>query len=198
MSATEHHAPSGELWVMRHVETDWAAAGRHTGRNDLPLNANGERQALELRDRLAGMPFDLVVSSPLQRARRTCELAGYGDGAEIDPDAVEWDYGAYEGRTTTEIRVERPGWLIWKGGVIDGETVADVGARADQVLARVTPIVDGGGRVAVFAHGHFLRILAARWIGQPPGFGEHLLLEPARISVHGFEREARVVTRWNS
>lgn len=195
---TDHLEPNGEIWIMRHGETDWAAAGRHTGRNDLPLNANGEAQARELALRLTGERFARVVCSPLQRARRTCELAGFGDQALVDDDAVEWDYGAYEGRTTNEIRVERPDWWIWSGGVPDGETIADVGARADRVLERVRPTVDAGGKVAIFAHGHFLRMLAARWIEQPPGFGEHLRLEPARISVLGFERAARVITRWNT
>lgn len=196
MANTELAHP-GEIWVLRHGETDWSAVGRHTGRNDLPLNASGEAQAAELRDRLVGTTFDRVICSPLQRAEATCRIAGYFDQAEVDPDAMEWNYGAYEGRTTTEIRADRPGWLIWNDGVIDGETVDDVGRRADAVLARIRSDVEAGRKVAVFAHGHFLRILTARWLEQPAGLGQRFALSPAHISVLGFEHETPVIRRWN-
>jgi probable phosphoglycerate mutase len=192
------HAHPGEIWVLRHGQTDWSAVGRHTGRNDLPLNAEGEAQARELATRLAGMHFDRVICSPLQRAQQTCEIAGLREQAEIDPDAMEWNYGDYEGRTTADIREERPGWLIWPDGVVGGETLDDVAARARRVVARVDSTVEAGGRVAVFAHGHFLRIFTTQWIGQPAQLAQHLALLPARVSVLGFEHETHVITRWNS
>lgn len=196
MGNTEH-THRGEIWVLRHGETDWSAIGRHTGRNDLPLNAAGEAQAEELRTRLASTSFDRVICSPLQRAMATCRIAGFAEQAEIDEDAMEWNYGDYEGRTTAEIREDRPGWLIWPDGVLNGETVDDVGARADRVLARIRPDVEAGKKVAVFAHGHFLRILTARWLDQPPTLGSRIALLPARLSALGYEHETPVIRCWN-
>ena len=196
--ANDERARIGEIWLFRHGETEWSAVGRHTGRNDLPLSPVGEDQAEELRARIAGTTFDRVICSPLQRAAATCRIAGYLEQAEIDPDTMEWNYGDYEGRTTTEIRVERPGWLIWNDGVNGGETITDVGARADRVLTHIRGDVDAGRRVAVFAHGHFLRILTARWLEQPPVFAAHIGLSPARVSVLGFEHETPVIIRWNT
>jgi broad specificity phosphatase PhoE len=183
-----------ELWLIRHGETEWSRSGQHTGRTDIPLTAQGERQAALLGRRLAGRKFALVLTSPLGRARETCRLAGYGGVARDEPDVVEWDYGAYEGRTTAEIREEVPGWIIWKGGVRGGESADEVGARCDRVIARGA---DVDGDVALFAHGHVLRILAARWLGLPAVGGRHLALDTASLSVLGHEHEARVIRSWN-
>jgi len=187
-------SPTQRLVLVRHGETQWSRSGRHTGRTDIPLDAEGEAQARLLGPRLARWTFAEVLYSPLQRARRTCELAGLMAGAHPDPDIQEWAYGAYEGRTADEIRAERPGWVIWKDGVAGGETLADVGRRADAVIERVREVA---GDVALFAHGHFLRILAARWCDLPALAGESLALSPAAVSVLGYEREDRVIWLWN-
>jgi len=183
-----------ELWLIRHGETEWSRSGQHTGRTDIPLTAQGKRQAELLGRRLAGREFALVLSSPLWRARDTCRLAGYGGVARDDPDLMEWDYGAYEGRTTAQIREELPGWIIWKGGVSGGESVDQVGARCDRVIAQC---VDPSGDVALFAHGHVVRILAARWLGLPAAGGRYLALDTASLSVLGHEHEQRVIRSWN-
>lgn len=183
-----------DVWLARHGETDWSAAGRHTGRTDLPLNANGVAAARTLAVALAGQHFDLVLSSPLRRARDTCELAGFGSDAEVDADLLEWDYGEYEGITTAQIREQRPGWTVFADGCPGGETLAEVATRADRVIAR-TRTVDG--RVLLFGHGHSLRILAARWIELAPNAAARLELETASVSVLGWERETAVISRWN-
>jgi broad specificity phosphatase PhoE len=180
--------------LVRHGETEWSRTGRHTGRTDLPLDREGEAQARLLGPRLAEWKFAEVLYSPLQRARRTCELAGLMAGARPDPDMQEWAYGAYEGRTADEIRAERPGWVIWKDGVVGGETLADVGHRADSVIERVRGVA---GDVALFAHGHFLRILTARWCALPTLTAESLALSPAAVSVLGYEREHPAIWLWN-
>lgn len=182
------------LWLVRHGETGWARLGRHTGRTDVPLTELGRAQARSVRRKLRGVPFALVLSSGLSRALDTARLAGYGGRVEIDDDLLEWDYGADEGRTTEEIRGDRPGWTIWRDGVRDGETVADVGRRADRVVARVRR---ADGDVLCFAHGHLLRILAARWLGLAPADGRLLALSTATVSVLGWERETAVILRWN-
>ena len=182
------------LWLLRHGETPWTLLGRHTGRTDVPLTPRGERQAAALRRRLTGQTFALVLTSPLLRARETCRLAGYAGGAELEPDLVEWDYGAYEGRTSAEIRAEQPGWTIWQAGAPGGETPGDVGLRVDRVIARAQ---EASGDVALFAHGHLLRVLAARWIGLPPSAGGSVALETASVSMLGLEREQRVICHWN-
>lgn len=189
MGEPDHH-----VVLVRHGETEWSAAGRHTSRTDVPLTGQGRRQAETLRGCLNEWRFALVLASPLQRAAETCRLAGLGDAAEIRSDLVEWDYGEYEGRTTWEIRRERPGWTLWSDGVPGGETAGQVGARADRIL---TETRRGGGDVALFSHGHFLRVLAARWIGFPPQEGRSLALGTATTSVLGFERETPVIVRWN-
>jgi broad specificity phosphatase PhoE len=186
-------APS-QLWLVRHGQTEWSAGGRHTGRTDVPLDETGRQQARALVERLAGHDFSLVLSSPLRRAHETCVLAGYDDRAEIDDDLQEWDYGGYEGRTTDEIRASRPGWTLWRDGCPDGETLAAVAVRAERVLARVPR---AGGDTVVFAHGHLLRVLAARWVDLPPAAGALLALDAASISVLGWEREQAVIRRWN-
>ena len=183
---------SGEAWLVRHGSTEWSQNGRHTGRTDIPLTPAGERAAAALRPVLAGRRFALVLSSPLQRARRTAELAG--ETPEIDDDLLEWNYGQYEGRTTHDIRQERPGWGIWKDGVLGGETADQVAARAARVIARVRAVE---GDCLLFAHGHLLRILGARWIGAPPTAGQHLLLSTAAVSILGYERETPALARWN-
>jgi broad specificity phosphatase PhoE len=182
----------GQVWLVRHGTTEWSQNGRHTGRTDLPLTAAGEKAAAALRPLLAHRSFALVLSSPLQRARHTAELAGLTP--ELDDDLREWDYGAYEGRTTADIRKERPDWTIWNGGVPEGETIEDVAARADRVIARARA-TDGDS--IFFAHGHLLRVLGARWIDAPPTAGQHLLLSTAAISVLGYEREIPALARWN-
>jgi probable phosphoglycerate mutase len=180
--------------LVRHGETEWSASGKHTGVSDVPLIEAGRRVAGALRDRLAGREFALVLSSPRERARVTAGLAGF-DEPELDDDLVEVDYGDYEGLTTPEIRVERPGWSIWEHGAPGGETVDDAGRRADRVIERAVAV---DGDVLVFAHGHLLRILAARWLGEPAAFGGRLRLDTATVSVLGHERETPVVLRWNT
>jgi probable phosphoglycerate mutase len=182
------------IWLIRHGETEWSLSGAHTGRTDIPLTASGEQNALGIRDKLAGQRFALVLVSPLQRARRTCEIAGYGGVAQVDPDLMEWDYGSYEGRTTDEIRKDRPGWFLFRDGVPNGETIEQVAARARAVIDRA---VQANGDVALFAHGHILRILATCWLGLPPVDAKMLVLGTAGISTLGFERETRALTRWN-
>ena len=167
MAATLRDADPGghAVWLVRHGETEWARLGRHTGRTDVPLTETGRAQAIALGVRLAGHPFDLVLTSPLSRAADTAALAGFGDRAIVDPDLREWDYGAFEGRLTTEIRAEYPGWTIWRGPWPDGETIDQVAARADRVVARVRA---AQGDALVVAHGHLLRVLAARWLRLRP------------------------------
>ena len=185
---------SPEIWLIRHGETEWSRTGRHTGRTDVPLTPLGERQAAALARHLGGRPFALVLTSPLGRARETCRLAGYAEIAEPTEDLREWDYGDYEGRTTAEIRAEVPGWSIWTGDVPRGESVEQVGIRARRVIARA---VAAAGDVALFAHGHVLRILTACWLGLPPANGRLFALGTAAVSVLGCERESRVISVWN-
>ena len=182
-----------EILLVRHGETEWSRDGRHTGRTDIPLTENGRRQAELLRGALSEWSFAQVLSSPLQRALETCRLAGLGDSPQTTDDLREWDYGEYEGITTAQIRESRPDWYLWRDGCPGGEQAADVGRRVDRVIASL-----GEGDVALFAHGHVLRVLAARWIGLEPEAGALLALGTGTLSVLGYERETRVVTRWNS
>ncbi len=186
--------PPMELWLIRHGETEWSLSGAHTGRTDLPLTAAGERRAAAVGRALGRRRFARVLVSPLGRARETCRLAGYGDVAEVTDDLREWDYGAYEGRTTADIRKEVPGWSVWTGAMPGGETAEQVGARARRVIERA---LAAGGDVALFAHGHILRILTACWLGLPPDAGRFFALGTAGLSVLGHEHEWRVVRRWN-
>jgi broad specificity phosphatase PhoE len=179
---------------MRHGETEWSRLGRHTGRTDLPLTAAGERDARALAPLVAGHEFALVLSSPLQRAWNTCRLAGLGARAERCDDAMEWNNGLYEGRTTAEVQTEIPGWTVWTGDAPGGETADDVGRRADAVIARA---IDVGGDVALFAHAHFLRVLVARWAGLSPRSGKSFVLGAGSLSVLGYERDTPVVRMWN-
>ncbi len=193
--AEDPSTPAGhELWLVRHGETEWARLGRHTGRTDVPLTATGRDQARALGRRLAGRTFGLVLTSPLSRASETAALAGFGATAIVDPDLREWDYGAFEGRLTAEIRADYPGWSIWTGPWPDGETVEEVGARADRVIAR-TRAIDGD--VLIFAHGHLLRVLAARWLELPPASGGFFVLSTATLSILGWEHEKPAIERWN-
>jgi len=181
------------LVLIRHGETEWSASGKHTSVTDVPLLESGRRDAERLRERLAGRELALVLSSPRARARETAELAGLR--FEIDEDLVEFDYGEYEGRTTPEIREQRPGWSVWADGAPGGETAEQVGVRADRVIERA---LAAGGDVALFAHGHLLRVLAARWIELPATYGAHLALDTGSVSELGFERERRAIWLWNN
>ena len=183
-----------QVWMVRHGATEWSRNGRHTGTTDLPLLPEGEADARGLRQRLSGVDFSRVLTSPLQRARRTAELAGFPD-AEVDPDLVEWGYGDYEGITTEEIRESVRGWTVWTHPSPGGETLAEVGRRLDRLVSRVREVE---GTVLLVGHGHCLRALAARWLGLPARDGRLLTLDTGTISVLGYERETPVVERWNS
>jgi probable phosphoglycerate mutase len=183
-----------QIWLFRHGETEWSLSGQHTGRTDLPLTAAGRRRAAALGRRLAGRPFALVLSSPLSRALETCRLAGYGDVVELNPDLMEWDYGDYEGRRTVDIQKERPGWSLWRDGVPGGETIDQVGARTRSVIEAAA---SAAGDVALFAHGHVLRVLTACWLNLTPDAGRLFALGTAAVSVLGYERDTRVIVRWN-
>jgi len=185
------------VYLARHGETAWSLTGQHTGCTDLPLTERGERNARRLGERLRGLAFAKVYTSPLRRAARTCELAGFGALAEVDGDLVEWDYGLYEGRRTAEITAERPGWQLFRDGCPGGESPEQVGARADRVIARVRAV---SGDVMLFSSGHFMRVLAARWIGLGVSApGRHFLLGTASLSALGYEHERSqsVVRLWN-
>jgi probable phosphoglycerate mutase len=181
--------------LIRHGATEWSESGQHTGRTDVPLTDAGREAAKRLGARLADESFAMVLSSPLSRAAETCRLAVPGaDRMVLTDDLMEWDYGDYEGRRTPDIRRERPGWLLWTDGVPNGETIDQVGARVDRVIARVREV---DGDVALCAHGHVLRILAARWVDQPAAFGGRLKLDTAALSVVGWERELPAIAHWN-
>ena len=186
-----------ELWLVRHGETAWSASGQHTSRTDIPLTEHGRKRAEELRDYLKRTKFEAVFVSPMQRARETCAIAGFGDVAKVDDGLKEWDYGIYEGKTTKEIQAQIPGWSVWKNEIVGGETVDHVGERADGVIAEALASAPGGGKVALFAHAHILRILAARWIGLDARGGALLALGTGSVSVLGWERETRVIQSWN-
>lgn len=185
------------ITLVRHGATEWSRAWRHTGRTDLPLLPEGANDAVRVGVRLAGATFGRVWVSPLQRARETCRIAGYGERAEVVDDLLEWDYGEAEGHTTAQLREERPGWSVWVDGPPGGEPLASVGERADRVIssALASP---AGGDVLVFGHGHLLRVLAARWIGQPAIEGQRYRLDPATISVLGWEHDYRTINQWNA
>jgi probable phosphoglycerate mutase len=184
------------VYLARHGETAWSLTGQHTGLTDLPLTEHGERNAGHLGERLRGLKFSKVFTSPLQRAARTCELAGFKAAAEIDKDLVEWNYGAYEGRRTIEIRAGRPGWQLFRDGCPGGESPEQVGARADRVISRVRAIA---GDVLIFSSGHFLRVLTARWLGLESAAGRFFALDTASLSELGYEHSlsAPVIRLWN-
>ncbi len=184
-----------QIWLVRHGETAWATTGRHTGRTDIPLTEAGVLQGKALGPRLADHPFALVLASPLKRAAETCRLAGYGERAEFSDELLEWDYGLYEGRTTPDIRTEKPGWSIWTDDPPGGESLAQVARRADMVIARVAAL---DGDSLIFAHAHMLRVFAARWLGLAPDAGRLLALNTASLSILGHEHENRVIIIWNN
>ena len=188
-----------ELWLIRHGETEWSLSGAHTSTTDIPLTEHGRERAVELRDYLNGKKFAAVFTSPMQRARETCAIAGYGDVAVVEPGLMEWNYGEAEGKTTPEMRaIHGPDWSVWSSPIIGGESVEAVGERADKVIAEsLAAAAPSGGAVALFAHAHILRILAARWIGLDAVGGKLFGLGTGSVSVLGFERETRVVSKWN-
>ena len=190
---------AAELWLMRHGETEWSLSGAHTSRTDIPLTDHGRQRAEELRDYLKGTTFARVLTSPMQRAQETCRIAGLGDQAIINEDLREWDYGESEGKTTKEMRAKYndPEWGVWTREIIGGETVEHVGERADAVIAQAMDGVAEDGKVALFAHAHILRILAARWIGLEARGGQLFGLGTGSVSVLGWERETRVISHWN-
>jgi probable phosphoglycerate mutase len=188
------HTRPPEVVLVRHGDTEWSRVGRHTGRTDIPLTASGREQAATLRARLRTWGFGLVLVSPLRRARETCAIAGYGDRAVVDDDLMEWDYGEIEGRTTAEWRESHPGWNLWEQGCPGGESVEQVGERAGRVIARV---VAAGDDAVLFAHGHLLRILTARWLELPALAARSLALETIAVSVLGWNEDDRVLSRWN-
>jgi probable phosphoglycerate mutase len=190
LSGGDHH----ELVLARHGETEWSLSGQHTGSTDIPLTANGRRQAEALVAPLGRWKFAEVLTSPLIRARETCRLAGLGDQAKICDDLLEWDYGDYEGLTTVQIREQRPGWTLFTGGVPNGETAGQVAARADRLIARA---LAADGPVVAFAHGHILRVVCARWLELDANSASLFALGPATVSVLGHERETRVIRCWN-
>jgi broad specificity phosphatase PhoE len=186
------------LYYIRHGETEWSLSGKHTGATDIPLTANGEAGARALAPWLTRLAFTTVLTSPRQRARRTCDLAGLGAGAEVEPDLAEWDYGDYEGRLSVDIRSQRPGWSVFRDGCPGGESPADIAARADRLIARLSGL---SGNVALFSHGHFGAVLAARWIGLPVVEGRHFILGVASMSVLAVDArhdDTRVIDLWNA
>ena len=183
-----------QIVLVRHGETEWSLSGQHTSRTDLPLIEVGRERARALGPLLAQWSFSSVLTSPLRRARETCELAGFGDRAEVFDDLREWDYGEYEGLTTHQIREDRSDWFLWRDGCPDGEQPSEIGARADRVLERMR---GAGGDVLAFAHGHIFRVLAARWIQLPACGGARLALKAGAICVLGYERETEVISLWN-
>jgi len=188
-------AAASRVVAVRHGETAWSLSGRHTGITDIPLTDNGRRLAARLRPALAAESFTLVLTSPLGRARETCALCGLADKAVLEPDLAEWNYGKYEGLTPREIHASASGWLIFRDGCPGGETPADVGARVDRVITRARA---AGGDVALFAHGHVLRVLAARWLGLPPGAGQHFLLDTGTLNVLSYYRGVPALKTWNA
>lgn len=183
-----------EAVLVRHGETEWSRSGKHTGRTDVPLTEHGRAQAQAVGEALRGRDFALVLTSPLERARETCRLAGFDDQAQTRDELMEWDYGAYEGRTTPEVREERPGWTLWRDGVPGGETIEQVAERVDRVIEEIRGT---DGDALLFAHGHVLRVLTARWLGFEPHAGRLFALDPATLSTLGYERETPVIRLWN-
>jgi probable phosphoglycerate mutase len=182
-------------YLIRHGETAWSISGQHTGITDIPLTENGRNVARRLQVILSRETFAMVLSSPLRRAVQTCELAGLGDSAEIDRDLMEWDYGDYEGLTSAQIQAEAPGWMIFRDGCPGGESPEAIGERVDRVIARIH---SAGGHIALFAHGHVLRVLTAHWLGLPSSAGRHFLLDTATLSILSFYRGIPAIQRWNA
>jgi broad specificity phosphatase PhoE len=180
--------------LVRHGQTEWTMTHRHTGRTDISLTGRGREEAADIGRRLSGFDFELALTSPALRPHETAIIAGYGGSAIVNPDLWEWDYGVYEGKRTVDIRSEIPGWSVWTHEIVGGENLGQLGERCDRVIERIMGV---SGDVVVFGHGHALRVLAARWLGQDPRLGAHLLLSTASISILGFERETPAIVRWN-
>lgn len=193
IASNEH--PTLEIWLIRHGETEWSLSGQHTGRTDIPLTERGHQQARSLAPILAQQSFDTVLTSPMNRAIDTCREAGLGDHSRVEPDLSEWNYGIYEGRTTSEIRESVPGWTVWNSPMPEGESIEQIQARANGLIERLLAM---SGCVALFSHGHFLRVLGGCWMNGSAMTGSHLLLDTATVSVLGFERETRALRRWNA
>ncbi len=192
MAAGKSH---GDVVLVRHGETEWTLSGQHTGRTDIPLTERGRQQARLLEPLLSTANFALVLSSPLRRARETCELAGLGPRMQLEPDLMEWNYGEYEGLTSKQIKRTAPNWMVFTDGCPGGEMPEQVGARVDRLIDRIRPVA---GRVALFAHGHVLRVFVARWIGFPPSAGQHFLLDTSTVGVLGYYQGVPAVKRWNA
>lgn len=189
-----HDAAGPEIWLIRHGETAWSLSGQHTGRSDIPLTARGVEQARALRPLLATQHFDTVLTSPMSRAIATCREAGLGESARIESDLSEWNYGIYEGRTTADIRQTVPGWTVWQSPMPEGETLDQVQTRAHGLIERLLKLE---GRIALFSHGHFLRVLGGCWMNGQAITGSHLLLDTATVSILGYERQTRALKQWN-
>ena len=187
--------PTQLVYLIRHGETEWSLSGQHTGVTDIPLTENGQKVAQRLKPVLATETFELVLTSPLQRARKTCELAGLDERAEIDRSLMEWNYGEYEGLTSKQIRAQAPGWMLFSDGCPGGETPEQVGERVDQVIARLRRVE---GHAIIFGHGHSLRVFAARWLGLVPAAGRHFLLDTATLNILSYYRNIPAVKRWNA
>ncbi len=194
LSASGHEADRPEIWLVRHGETEWSRTGQHTGRTDIPLTPRGREQAHLLAPLLAAVRFDTVLTSPLSRAIETCREAGLGEHAVQDAHLREWDYGIYEGRTTHEIRESVPEWSVWQSPIPEGESLEHIQARANSLVQRLLAM---RGRIALFSHAHFLRVLGGCWIGDSATLGAHLYLDTASISILGFDRESRAIRQWN-
>ncbi|WP_434665942.1 histidine phosphatase family protein [Paraburkholderia sp. A3BS-1L] len=198
---TKASAASGEVWLIRHGETEWSRSGQHTGRTDIALTDHGREQARALARPLALQRFDAVLASPMSRAIETCQLAGLSNEMMVSADLHEWDYGIYEGRTTAEIHKTEPDWNVWNSLIPHGESLTQVEARARGVVGSLLTMLaqgESGRRIAVFSHAHFLRVLAGCWVSNSAALGAHLYLDTATLSVLGFDRENRAIRRWNS
>lgn len=189
--------PDQRIVLVRHAETAWSLTGQHTGMTDLPLTDRGRALTERLRERLAGDRFAHVLTSPLRRAAETCRITGFGDEAQLRDDLVEWDYGVHEGRTTADIRIDHPGWDLWRDGAPEGESPADVERRTDRLIADLLALCEHGGDVLLFGHGHGLTALTVRWLGLPIAQGRHFRLGTGSLSVLGWKREFRVLESWN-
>jgi broad specificity phosphatase PhoE len=187
--------PAQQVFIVRHGETEWSLSGQHTGTTDIPLTEHGRQVARLLRPILTKESFALALTSPLQRAQETCRLTGFGDVAKIEPDLVEWNYGRYEGLTPAQIHATAPGWLIFRDGCPGGEQPDEIGARVDRVIAKVRAVE---GNVALFAHGHVFRVLAARWLGLPASAGQHFLLDTATMTILSYYRGIPAIKQWNA
>ncbi|WP_321795394.1 histidine phosphatase family protein [Caballeronia sp. J97] len=183
------------IWLIRHGETEWSKSGQHTGTTDIALTDEGRRQAAALAPVLASQSFDLVLTSPMGRAIETCRLAGLGNRAEVEPELHEWNYGIYEGRKTADIRVDVPDWSVWTSPIPEGESVVDVGRRAQRLIDKL--LATNAMNIALFSHAHFSRVFGAQWATGSPAFGAHLAMDTAAMSVLGFERDTRAIVKWN-